>query len=173
MKNRIINYILTAGIVAFSFISVNNFSLKEAKSDPELLEYVALFKEEATVRRINLSKEPILITFGETDPLNNWETQPYGVCYPTAGNKRIIIKKDLFESLTDPMKEMLVFHELGHCMLNRDHIELKNKYGISLSIMAANDFPDDYFYMENRAHYLSELFYGPSYIQRWNYDELE
>lgn len=58
-------------------------------------------------------------------------------------------------------KEMVMFHEFGHCVLNRPHCEGKNSEGIPNSIMAKVSF-DPKIYEANKLYYLQELFWpGP------------
>lgn len=57
-------------------------------------------------------------------------------------------------------KELLVFHELGHCLLNRDHNESKldfNGKSIPASIMTPQMFESIY-YSSNYSHFIGELF---------------
>lgn len=54
-------------------------------------------------------------------------------------------------------REMLMFHELGHCILNRDHNEEVNIYGHPLSIMYPSVFSHNS-YISNYSMYINELF---------------
>lgn len=66
-----------------------------------------------------------------------------------AGTTQISIHPRTWDNLTSPQKECLVFHELGHCVLNKDHSE----QGImSPSILSTED------YVGNRDKYLSLFF---------------
>lgn len=59
------------------------------------------------------------------------------------------------------LKEMIVFHELGHCVLFRDHLEDKHANGTCVSIMRSGreDCRDNYNTV-TRPSYLDELFQG-------------
>ena len=57
-------------------------------------------------------------------------------------------------------KEFIIYHELGHCFLDRDHLDEANADGSCVSIMHSN--PGVCFFelkSENREDYLDELFF--------------
>jgi len=68
-----------------------------------------------------------------------------------------------WEQLSFYGKEETIYHELGHCVLNRDHDEtLTNQSGIGYipnSIMYPYIFGDDFYYALYRDHYIQELLY--------------
>jgi hypothetical protein len=68
---------------------------------------------------------------------------------------------DNFSNSTDSYKELLIFHELGHCALNRDHDNAirPDKMGPK-SIMYPS--PDADSYLQFREDYISELFKNQS-----------
>jgi beta-lactamase regulating signal transducer with metallopeptidase domain len=92
-----------------------------------------------------------------------------GVCELNRESPTIIINKNLWESLTQVQKEMLLFHELGHCILGRTH---KNTFisadqtTIPASLMSSILISEKS-YSNYRDYYLQELFlygeidYGP------------
>jgi len=55
-------------------------------------------------------------------------------------------------------KERLVFHELGHCVLNRSHLETVGTDGHCLSIMNSAQRCSDNYNAQTREKYLDELF---------------
>ncbi len=61
----------------------------------------------------------IPINFGDTE---NDSFQ--GVCfeYPD-GTKEIIVRKQWWDAVGEAYRESLLFHELGHCRLGRDHLD--------------------------------------------------
>lgn len=84
-----------------------------------------------------------------------------GMCYYVTGN--IEIDRDYWETQDEFGKEELIFHELGHCVLNKGHNE--HKMGeCPASIMYPNLVPGCY--KQHREYYLAELFdklYPPHY----------
>lgn len=56
-------------------------------------------------------------------------------------------------------KEMVIYHELGHCFLNRDHIDDINNDGTCFSIMhSSEDICDNNYTEDTREGYIDELF---------------
>lgn len=78
--------------------------------DRELLKYVEKF-EDLWGKRINFR-----VTFGEM--LDNYA----GYCqiYPLK-RKIVVINKKNFKKYNEDQKEVLLFHEMGHCALYKDH----------------------------------------------------
>lgn len=98
----------------------------------------------------------IPINFGDT-------TNPDfdGVClvYPDE-TKEVIIREEWWRSAHPIQKEVLVFHELGHCRLGRTHDEevlAVNNKTVKVSIMNSV-IPDVQTYTQNQDGYISELF---------------
>ncbi len=80
------------------------------------------------------------------------------------GYKVIRVNTLYWESMGYGGKEETVYHELGHCQLNRDHSELLTQpssyvYAIPNSIMYPYIFGDASFYWIFREHYVEELMF--------------
>ncbi len=80
----------------------------------------------------------------------------------TFGNFRpgsVTIDSEFWEASNDLFKEFIIFHELGHCYLDRDHREDAFSNGRCVSIMRSGtlDCRDNY-NVATRAAYISELF---------------
>ena len=60
-------------------------------------------------------------------------------------------------SYSDAEKELLMFHELGHCVLDRRHRDTLTPHDVPLSIMATIMI-DVEVYKNNREYYIDELF---------------
>lgn len=83
-----------------------------------------------------------------------------GQCsYGYVQGRRIVIDLEFWENSNDNWREMVLFHELGHCHLDRAHREDAFDSGICKSIMRSGvaDCRDAY-NVQNRAYYLDELF---------------
>ena len=81
-----------------------------------------------------------------------------GVCQRwTGGYSEIIIDKEFWEDENTTVNERiyLIFHELGHCDLNRDHSSLTRSDGKPSSLMFpyVMNFSDD-----DMEYYFNELF---------------
>lgn len=85
---------------------------------------------------------------------------PYenGACTVTEGQPpTITIKASAWALLTEPEREELIFHELGHCVLGRVHNSTMDGSGDPVSLM--NPYPiGPVTYSSHRADYLVELF---------------
>ena len=119
------------------------------------------FLNEAKQYGVEVSSEDLTIHF-----VNDLGKYINGECwYPTKMNgPSILIKRGVWADLDADEQEVLLFHELGHCLLHRDHIvELYSpvpsirEYQIPVSIMYPYTI-DGNVYRRNRKHYLDELF---------------
>ena len=97
------------------------------------------------------------ITF--SDLKNNY----VGVCISYIdGRKEIEIDSAFWNEAEDLIKEELIFHELGHCILNRGHDNTMVEavgypYKIPNSIMNRYVFGHSRFYRQFHDHYIEEL----------------
>ena len=84
--------------------------------DSDFEEYVQRFIDEAAARgvEIDFSDTGLLIEY--SDRIVDGAS---GYCY--VGQHHIVIDKSEWSTLTDTQKEYLLFHELGHCELDRRH----------------------------------------------------
>lgn len=64
-----------------------------------------------------------------------------GYCY--YGSRNIAIVKSYWDKSSPIMREMLLFHELGHCALDKKHSDIKYSDGCSASIMSARLSTDE------------------------------
>ena len=145
------------------FLSSNNLvgcgqepSALEVKTniDSEFKQYVDLFEMEQDVN-VNIEIQ-----------FNQMDLPTIGKCYyafyidgPHEGerlNLNVEIDPIFWQEATDTEKEVLIFHELGHCVLNRDHDEdIILEYEIPKSIMYPVIFDSPY--KNNRSYYVDEL----------------
>jgi hypothetical protein len=97
------------------------------------------------------------ITFGDTTVAGS---DVVGLCY-LSGSPRVLIDEDAWNTSSSPKREVVVFHELGHCVLGRQHrTDLSPDGSRPMSIM----FPyvlDADTYMQHRQEYIKELFSSP------------
>jgi hypothetical protein len=112
---------------------------------PDLLPYVLRFEAEA-LKRGKTIKIQDLIASGV-------------LAYCVVGTDSPTIKivdRDWFDHTSDASREHVVFHELGHCILGRDHNDAQEYFGPS-SLMNTYMF-DDETYLMYHDWYLDELF---------------
>lgn len=101
----------------------------------------------------------IEIKFEDLDPMIA------GVCYSYTDPSfnYIEIDRDLFSTYSELGREELIFHELGHCILDREHTTSRIAYKdttIPKSIMYPYIFGGLPFYAENLSYYYDELIKG-------------
>ena len=129
---------------------------EEARVHPDLAPYLRTFEEEATQRGLSISfaKSPIHAIFvSEADRIE------LGWCGAAVnGIESININVVFWPGIPAMQKERLIFHELGHCVLNRSHLETISENGRCLSIMNSGLNCSDNYSAETREKYLDELF---------------
>jgi hypothetical protein len=72
---------------------------------------------------------------------------------------QIVINSYYWDVLDGLEKEKLIFHELGHCVLNRPHYDATRVDGRCKSIMHSGQRCSDDYNPSNRTAYLDELFF--------------
>jgi hypothetical protein len=78
-----------------------------------------------------------------------------GLCYNH--RRLVILNTQNWDENTEITKEMIVFHELGHCVLDRNHILYDKRQKCSPSIMGNSGVSDDC-YVDRYEYYIKELF---------------
>lgn len=124
--------------------------------------YVERFKQEAKLRgyQIDFEKTGLIVEFQNTGSII---PHAVGICYFSheGSTPKIGISETFWNSVGDETKELTIFHELGHCALNRDHRNDTLANGHWASILRGypeepGDHPLDY--NRNRSYYIDELF---------------
>ena len=131
-------------------------SRRHSSTDPAFSSYIASFEAEGKAYLIDpaFSVGDIPINFGDT------EGTSVGVCFSYSnGQKEIIIKKQTWDSLPS-IREVLIYHELGHCRLNRGHdnslapnVTGNDKLSILNEVLVSGSN-----YNQHRDAYVKELF---------------
>ena len=129
-----------------------------ANVDGELVPYFERFQEEAAARGISVDLATAEIE-GVIEEID--EQHVAGQCsYGRFRNPRLVtIDASFWRRSSDRFKEFIVFHELGHCYLNRGHLESAFSNGVCVSIMRSGvgDCFDNY-HVNTREYYINELF---------------
>lgn len=129
--------------------------------DGQLVPYFELFVDEA-------AKRGILVNFGEK-PVEGYiavilEDGVAGQCSTNDQQdlRRLTIDRQFWINLSDLEREFLIFHELGHCYLDRGHLDTRNANGTCVSMMQSGLGNCRMNYtLNNRDAYINELFSGP------------
>lgn len=143
----------------------------ETVIDPALSPYTDTFLNAAQGYGIQPNMN-ITVKFG-TRPLIPNQMNVVGVCWrgSSAGgvlSARVEIAEDYWNTATELMKNHLIYHELGHCLLHRNHLTTTINYnngGSNLETPVSLMFPNIFsvgswepFVSTNWAFYLDELF---------------
>jgi hypothetical protein len=123
----------------------------------ELWPYYQRFEEEGRFRGLAIDLEEENIN-GFIKDIN--QDHVLGKClYRSYTNNEITIDQGFWNSASDLFKEFVVFHELGHCYLLRDHEEGAIQNGLCASIMRSGTGRcRDQYNFSTRSYYLDELF---------------
>ena len=144
--------------------------------DKDLQPYLNSFTEEAKKRGIEIKLENLIMKFDSSSAnlCGKYSKQSLD------GQRTVIIKKDFicWKGVPNQNKEALVFHELGHCFLNRSHRDDLLPNGADASIMNSNSYgpyqPCIYAIDNNdcnrttrRSYYVDELFNEKTSVPAW------
>ncbi|MBX2986768.1 MAG: hypothetical protein KF802_02625 [Bdellovibrionaceae bacterium] len=127
------------------------------------------FYDQAQLRGITLKRNLVVVEvekFSADLPANT-----VGVCFYPSSQRQypyVEVKKDFWDGVSDEARKNLIYHELGHCLLYRDHISDTQfapiiGRSVPLSIMypiILMTLPSDIsnFYLNHIVAYISELF---------------
>jgi len=124
--------------------------------DSQLWEYFELFEVEAASRGYSINLINLEIT-GAIERIS--EDGVAGTCQYGNHIHHVTIDRDFWNNSSALGREMVVFHELGHCALNQGHREAEDNNGSCLSIMNSGTSGCRVRYTNaNRDFYLDELF---------------
>ena len=150
-------WILLAFLGSFFTACEKEAVLADANIDPDLLPYFELFEAEAAERGLNVNLAANNIEgFIENIPGRG----VVGQCaYSADSPHTVTIDLPFWNTASDILREYIVFHELGHCYLERGHLDAADANGNCLSIMESGLGDCDPNYTDNtREAYLDELF---------------
>lgn len=125
----------------------------------ELVAYFDMFEVEGKLRGIDIDLKQAEI-HGFMRIIN--EGGVIGQCRSSdTEGKSIVIDKNGWTTLSELEKEFIVFHELGHCYLDRVHDDSRNRDGTCTSLMHSSTSACRNIYSsQTRKHYLDELFFN-------------
>ena len=139
-----------------TFWSCNNNDL-DLFVEPALQEYLDRFKVEGAARGVTVDYVESRIAAYLRTIL---DSGVIGQCaHSETEENTVIIDRMYFDSATDLEREFVVFHELGHCVLNREHLDDSDNQGNCVSIMTSGTGTCTIKYTEaTRKGLLDELF---------------
>lgn len=131
------------------------------KESQEFGVYVRLFQKEGETRNVELTMPTLdrsLRIYGVDKFSQSLEDDGViGLCVKTAGEITIYLSKPHWDSYDSQQREMLIFHELGHCVLNLEHDRSLDSDGVPNDLMYPVNF-DSLYYFRYRKFYLDHLF---------------
>lgn len=124
--------------------------------DVEVQPFMLSFQEEASLRGLDLDWDDFEVGVQLVDI----ETNAVGRCLTYSNQSRIIeLDESYWSAQSDLDKEFVIFHELGHCILERAHLDEADTGGTCISIMHSDDIVCRNGYnLSTRESYLDELF---------------
>lgn len=144
-------------LIPILFFSCNKDDVEYGFVDDRLQPYLDLFAEEGANRGLLLDLSPTRIE-AFIQPV--FSATVAGQCQRNEDRpNQVIIDQSIWDESDAFYREFLVFHELGHCILNRGHLDSKNSDGSCASIMHSVIGICRNEYDTRRADYLDELFY--------------
>jgi len=166
MKNKL--YILCLLLPLLYACNKNKNKIVEK----ELEIYVDRFFEEAALRAIEVSDDDLEVVFKDLSD--------EGVCgfgyfmFEGTDLRKVEINPDFFcwLSKNEFGRESLVFHELGHALLRRTHVNTDLPIGVPAQLMCDGNFCDifslyDQYTLGKRAYYIDKLFRTTTEIPAW------
>ena len=135
-------------------------SVEEKSIPSELVPYFTSFQAEASKHGISFDYESAYVT-AEIQAINDGNVA--GTCTTNGHDLRhIVIDQAFWNKASHLQREMVIYHELGHCILGRGHSEGAFSNGICRSIMRSGlGSCRDAYTPTNRAYYIDELFEVP------------
>lgn len=121
--------------------------------DSQFKPYVRSFVQEANKRRVHVDVSQTTIIFGKTKENN--DDNAVGTCSYMTSKPLITIDEEHWYAVDPSTREELIYHELGHCVLGRDHCEAVDK-AEPYSIMEPKLIGS--YYGNNREAMIDELF---------------
>lgn len=132
--------------------------------DPTIKPYVDRFNEYAKQVNSNSVNKRVSAFFGKPSTPNHGNFTVIGEC--DYNNLSIVVEHNHWNMSSDIHREILILHEMGHCVLERGH---KNSYRndidrlIPSSLMGATNFVTDQNYIKYKWLYIDELFHPERY----------
>ena len=116
------------------------------------------FEIEAAKRNLDINLSSLDLT---AEIASIHEDNIAGTCsYSSHHGNHVVIDQEFWNQASFILREMVVFHELGHCVLAQGHREQTDAQGHCLSLMQSGTSGCRLLYNNtNRNYYLDELFF--------------
>jgi hypothetical protein len=124
--------------------------------EPEFQEDLTSFVTDAANYSVEVDISTVKILMVD---LIEFNTNLYGYCDLPLNT--IMIFKPKYESLSKLQKKYLLYHELGHCVLQRKHIQGRLDLFSVCPVSIMSGLAYDHCYQTNGEYYIRELFQNP------------
>lgn len=125
MKLMIRVFIWTS-LFYYMFIARTLLVISYQKVDPELVPYVAEYKN--LLDKYCETKQYNTSNFYSIKLLPKMEADHIGVCYRKFNGYKIEINGEWWNTASEDDRKQLIFHELAHCLIDKDHVEDQTNY---------------------------------------------
>lgn len=145
--------VISGGCTTINMVQNNKISFTYV--DRTLKPFLDMYYAEAEKRGITVDRKEVVLVFGHTKAREDDDT--IGFCAEAGNVPQMVIDEETYQSYNQSEREMLILHEIGHCVGKRDHCEvMENKQPISL--MYSKMF-DVRYYDVHREGLMNELFF--------------
>jgi hypothetical protein len=157
--NNAIKLSILITIIALNMLTFSGVLHKKTRRVDKDLEtlvksFVAEYNKRVDDKKIDTD---IIVQF--SDDLSRFGASVIGLCHRSYNSSpEVYILRSYFNDHEASLKEELVFHELGHCLLGRPHKNDVDSDGIPLSLMYPYILGEETYNTNSREYYLSELF---------------
>ncbi len=125
---------------------------------PDFQPYVDLFRAYHVLHDGNQAYQITTdVTMGKIEQDDDDSTITIGVCNYKPGNNYVVIDEEEWKDSPVMLREQLIFHELGHCELDRDHNNTRWRDYVPVSVMNEHQLYESV-YSKYRDSYIYELF---------------
>jgi len=144
---------VTARVVLWLAIAASTGCTTGPADQGDFRPYLDRFAAEAVARGRHVDVSDVQFAFGTPFP-----AAAVASCFATPfGWRRVVVNRGQWDGIAPACREIFAFHELGHCVLNRVHLNERLADGTPASMMNFDTVPCG-LYRERRARYLDELF---------------
>ncbi|NND08614.1 MAG: hypothetical protein HKN87_19745 [Saprospiraceae bacterium] len=147
--------ILTIGVCLFVSCEKSD-DVVAVSIDDDLRSYFDSFAAEGAARGIQVDYQSAQVE----GVIQDIDENISGQCQHNAdGPDRVVVDRDYWDQIAHMQREFIIFHELGHCFLDRSHLDDRDGNGICVSIMHSSSSTCRNMYNSTtRSGYLDELF---------------
>lgn len=113
--------ILRSLVILFTIVTFAPVKYTSSELKPYYLEFLEKIEKKCKNGEAFLPPQRVII-------ISNLGVQNVGVCYRTNVSFWIIIDRYYWDSFNDDDKLQVIYHELSHCVLQADHIDVELHY---------------------------------------------